>query len=227
VYADAPVLAAGAELVDTPGTGSVLGWEGTDAAQQVLESMDAAVFVLAADLPVSTSERNLLSRLAELSVTTFVVLNKADHLNAPRLAEAAGFTRRVLGRAAHPATGRPGEPGAAGSRWDPSRLYPMSADTALKGNDPGFATFAADFTAYLATGRRVDLAQSAVRKACQMATARLDEAGQERRAACSHAADVADRGGQFSMRLDRGERAQPGPCCCGQRRVGPAAVRAQ
>ena len=96
VYADAPVLAGGAELVDTPGTGSVLERDDTGAARQVLETMDAAVFVLAADPPVSATERGLLGRVAALSMPTFTVLNKADHLDPPGLAKVAEFTRRVL-----------------------------------------------------------------------------------------------------------------------------------
>ena len=102
--------------------------------------MDAAVFVLTADPPVSASERDLLGRVAGLSVTTFAVLNKADHLDEPGLAEALEFTRRVLGEAAHPA-----------------KVYAMSARAALDGGDPGFAAFAADFTAYLASQGRSDL----------------------------------------------------------------------
>jgi predicted GTPase len=72
-FTDAPVLAGGAELVDTPGTGSVFEWD-TDAAHQALETMDAAVLVLTADPPVSASERELLGRVGELSVRTFAVL---------------------------------------------------------------------------------------------------------------------------------------------------------
>ncbi len=80
-FVEAPVLAGGVELVDTPGTGSVFAWD-TDAAYQALQSMDAAVFVLTADPPVSASERDLLARVGNLSVTTFAVLNKADYLMA-------------------------------------------------------------------------------------------------------------------------------------------------
>jgi Dynamin family len=58
-YLAAPVLAGGVELVDTPGTGSVFEW-GTETAHEALGSMDAAVFVLTADPPVSASERDLL-----------------------------------------------------------------------------------------------------------------------------------------------------------------------
>jgi ribosome biogenesis GTPase A len=48
VTVDAPILARGAELVDTPGTGSVYAHNTTEA-ETALESMDAAVFVLAAE----------------------------------------------------------------------------------------------------------------------------------------------------------------------------------
>lgn len=131
-FVDAPVLAGGVELVDTPGTGSVFEWD-TDVAHQALGSMDAAVFVLTADPPVSASERDLLVRVAELSVTTFAVLNKADHLDGEGLAEAVEFTGRVLAGSGHP-----------------GQVYPVSARAALDGGNPGFALFAADFTSYLA-----------------------------------------------------------------------------
>ena len=119
VYVAAPVLEGGVELVDTPGTGSVFEWD-TQTAHEALESMDAAVFVLTADPPVSASERDLLGRVGGLSVTTFAVLNKADHLDEAGLAEALEFTRRVLGEV--------GQPG---------RAYPMSARAALDGGDAG------------------------------------------------------------------------------------------
>jgi small GTP-binding protein len=132
VYLDAPVLAGGVELVDTPGTGSVFQWD-TQAAHEALQTMDAAVFVLTADPPVSAGERDLLGQVAELSVTTFAVLNKADHLDEAGLAEASEFTRQVLAEAGHPGT-----------------VYPMSARAALGGGAAvRTAGFEADFTAYL------------------------------------------------------------------------------
>jgi GTP-binding protein EngB required for normal cell division len=100
VVADAPVLARGVELVDTPGTGSVYA-HNTAEAETALDTMDAAVFVLTADPPVSASECELMARVAELSVTMFVVLNKADYLagygtkGGGDLAEALEFTARV------------------------------------------------------------------------------------------------------------------------------------
>ncbi|HET9968634.1 MAG TPA: dynamin family protein [Streptosporangiaceae bacterium] len=183
VYVAAPVLEGGAELVDTPGTGSVFEWD-TQAAHEALEAMDAAVVVLTADPPVSASERDLLRRVAELSVTTFTVLNKADHLDEPGLDEAAGFTRRVIGEAGHQ-----------------EKVYPMSARAALRGGDDGFAAFRADVTAYLLTRREADLRASSVAQARRIAGSLLDEVALTRRAAQLSAGEAAGRVEQFRARL--------------------------
>jgi len=187
VYLDAPLLAGGVELVDTPGTGSVFEWD-TTAAHEALETMDAAVFVLAADPPVSAAERDLYARVTGLSVATFTVLNKADHLDAAGLAEAAEFTRRVLSE-------------ARDGRGAPGRIYPVSARAALDGGDPGFSAFAADFTAYLASRRVADLRSSAAAQARRIARSLLDEVALTRRAAQLAAGDAADRVTRFGERL--------------------------
>jgi GTP-binding protein EngB required for normal cell division len=183
VYVAAPVLAGGVELVDTPGTGSVFEWD-TRAAHEALRSMDAAVFVLTADPPVSASERDLLGQVARLSVTTFVVLNKADHLDEPGLAEALEFTRQVLSEAGH--TGL---------------VYPMSARAALGGGDPGFTGFEADFGAYLSARGASDLRVSAVAQALRIAGSLRDEVAVTRRVAGMRAGDAADRVRRFGERL--------------------------
>jgi len=188
VYLDAPLLAGGVELVDTPGTGSVFAWD-TAAAHEALETMDAAVFVLTADPPVSAAERDLYAKVSGLSVATFTVLNKADHLDEAELAEAAEFTRRVLAQAAR-------RPGAV-----PGRVYPVSARAALAGGDPGFAAFAAGFTAYLASGRVSDLRTSAVMRARRIGRSLLDEVALTRRAAELAAGEAADRVTRFGERL--------------------------
>ncbi|HEY7261629.1 MAG TPA: dynamin family protein [Trebonia sp.] len=187
VYLDAPLLAGGVELVDTPGTGSVFAWD-TAAAHEALRTMDAAVFVLAADPPVSAAERDLYAAVTALSVATFTVLNKSDYLDAAGLAEAAEFTRHVLAQAA----------GAAGV---PARIYPLSARAALDGGDPGFAAFAADFTAYLASSRVTDLQASAVMQARRIAGSLLDEVALTRRAAQLAAGDAAGQVTRFGERL--------------------------
>jgi GTP-binding protein EngB required for normal cell division len=183
VYVAAPLLAGGVELVDTPGTGSVFE-SGTQAAHEALRSMDAAVFVLTADPPVSASERDLLRQVAGLSVATLAVLNKADHLNEPELAEALEFTRRVLGEAGHQGA-----------------VYPMSARGALHGGDAGFAAFEAGFAAYLSARGASDLRVSAIAQARRIAGSLLDEVAVTRRAAGMRAGDAADRVRRFGERL--------------------------
>jgi GTP-binding protein EngB required for normal cell division len=196
VYLDAPVLAGGVELVDTPGTGSVFAWD-TAAAHEALETMDAAVFVLTADPPVSAAERDLYAKINGLAVATFTVLNKADHLDAAGLTEAAEFTRQVLAQAAR-SSGAPGAPGAPDA---PGRIYPVSALAELAGGDTGFAAFAADFTAYLASSRVADLQAAAVLRARRIARSLLDEVALTRRAAQLAAGDAADRVTRFGERL--------------------------
>ena len=179
VYLDAPLLAAGVELVDTPGTGSVFEPD-TAAAHAALETMDAAVFVLAADPPVSAAERELYEKVSRLSVTAFTLLNKADYLDEAGLAEAMDFTRRVLGN---------------------TLVYPLSARTALDRGDPGFDAFAADFRRYLAGKRVTDLRSSAVAQARRIAGSLLDEVMLTQRAVQLAAGDAANRVAQFRQRL--------------------------
>ena len=217
VYVDAPVLADGAELVDTPGTGSVFAWD-TEAAHDALETMDAAVFVLTGDPPVSAGEQDLLRRVAGLSVTTFVVLNKADYLDAAGLAEAVGFTQQVLGEV----------PGLADSAGASGAVYPMSARAALTpAGDPGFAVFAADFAAYLKAspaqrpapvGGRAGPADRHLAPGRGGADAAGGpDAGRGRREA----------GGGVRRAAGRGRHTQPGRGGRGQRGVRAAAVCAQ
>ncbi len=203
VIIDAPLLARGVELVDTPGTGSVYA-HNTAEAELALETMDAAVFVLTADPPVSASERDLMSRVARLSVRMFVVLNKADYLSPDvpppagsidsglngnrrsELAEALEFAASVTAEA----VGRP------------VRLYPLSARAALTAaGDPGFTAFAADFADYLESGRASDLRLSVAGHAERLARSLLDEANLTRRAAEMRTGEAAGRVAAFEARL--------------------------
>ena len=179
VYLDAPLLAHGVELVDTPGTGSVFERD-TATALAALETMDAAVFVLAADPPVSSAERELYAKVSGLSVTAFTLLNKADYLDEAALAEATDFTRQVLGSAL---------------------VYPLSARASLDGGDPGFDAFATDFRSYLAGRRVTDLHSSAIGRARRIAGSLLDEVALTRRAAQLAVGDAAERVTQFGDRL--------------------------
>jgi small GTP-binding protein len=185
VRLDATILARGVEIVDTPGTGSVHA-HNTTAANAVLPTMDAAIFVLTADPPVSASERELLGRVRGLSVTTFVVLNKADHADPADLAEAVEFTERTISQPAGPRM----------------RVYPVSARAALTSNDPGFAEFAADFAAYLGSSGVTDLRRSAAAHVRRIAAGLTDEVALARRATELGGREAADRVSAFAARLE-------------------------
>jgi hypothetical protein len=162
----------------------------TAAAEAALETMDSAVFVLTADPPVSASERALMSRVAGLSVTMFVVLNKTDYLadanGSGEVTEALEFTARVADE-------------AAGQQV---RVYPLSARAALSGGgDPGYAAFVADFTAYLDRERTSDLRLSVAGQIRRMAQALHDEVVLARRAAAMRTGSAAERVESFAVRL--------------------------
>jgi len=186
VRLDAPILARGVEIVDMPGTGSVHA-HNTAAADAALPSMDAAIFVLTADPPVSAAERELLRRVSGLSVALFIVLNKADYLDDVSLAEAHEFTTRVVADV----TGRP------------QRVYPVSARRALGADgDAGFSSFAADFTAYLETGRIAGLEASVRRHARRLGQQLLDEVALAQRAARLPGDEAAGQIAAFAAQLD-------------------------
>lgn len=221
VVLDAPVLARGVELVDTPGTGSVYA-HNTAAAEAALGTMDAAVLVLTADPPVSASERELMARVAELSVTMFVVLNKADYLSGydagGKLAPfgTAGAGSGGLDRAGSAGPGHAEANGSselsealeftarvtAEATGRPARVYPLSARAALSDRgDPGFAAFAGEFTAYLEEGRAADLRLSVAGHARRIAGSLADEAMVARRAAQMRSGAAAERVEAFRARL--------------------------
>jgi GTPase Era involved in 16S rRNA processing len=175
VLADAPLLTRGVELVDTPGTGSVHGYN-TIEAEAALASTDAAVLVLTADPPVSASERELIARVAELSVEMFVGLDKVDRLGGPELAEVLAFKAQVVSDAAG---------------WV-VRIYPLSARAALSdAGDAGFTEFAADFAAYLDNAATTDLQRSVRAHAKRIASSLRDEVALARRAAEMRGTDAA------------------------------------
>ncbi|MEU9426872.1 dynamin family protein [Streptomyces sp. NPDC048342] len=152
---DAPLLARGVELVDTPGTGSVHA-QNTDEAMATLRTMDAAVFVLTADPPVSAAEQELLRRVGEASVRTFVVLTKADQLDEADLRETLAFTQDVVFDAL-------------------GETVPVFVCAARAGARRGIDELASALTGYLAEHRDADLLRSLTHRTGQLATGLLDE----------------------------------------------------
>jgi GTPase SAR1 family protein len=153
-------------LIDTPGVGSVH-VHNTQVAQEAFAAMDAAVFVLTADPPISGSELALLREVAGLAVRVFVVLNKADQLEPPELEEAASYVSEVVAEAL----------GARRELWICSSRQGIRARAG--GDEEGWrASGVADFLdalmSHLVEHRERDLRASVAAAAARLASQRLD-----------------------------------------------------
>jgi small GTP-binding protein len=170
------------ELVDTPGTGSVFE-HNSQVARDALQTLDAAIFVVTADPPISAAERDLLREVSDRSVRTFIVLNKADQLDGDDLAQAIEFTQRIC-------TAVTGEP------------TPVCACSARLGTaDPGYRAFADDFERYLAASGRADAELALRGHLTRLAHGLLDAAMLTERGLQLAAANSADRVRVFQERI--------------------------
>jgi small GTP-binding protein len=145
-------LAAGVRLVDTPGVGSIH-HHNTETTKRFLAEVDAAVFVTAADQPVSHAERLFLEEVRDHAARMFFVLNKIDILQPADAAEVLAFTTKALGDAV----------------GQEVLVYPISALAALHAKQQvddaalaasGLARFEDDFGAFLVTEKAAVLTQS-------------------------------------------------------------------
>jgi GTP-binding protein EngB required for normal cell division len=121
VLLPSPLLKDGVQLVDTPGVGSVYE-HNTDVTTEFMPSADAAIFLVAADPPISKSEREFLRQVRHYVARVFFVQNKIDHLSPEELTQSLAFNRRVIEE----------ELG-----HDSVRVFPVSARLALEGKSRG------------------------------------------------------------------------------------------
>jgi GTP-binding protein EngB required for normal cell division len=89
------LLAAGLQLVDTPGIDSVYEPNGTEA-RRALADIDLAVFVVSASPPLSAGELTFLREVSELAIDTLVAVTKTDMLDPGELEEVVAFTTTAL-----------------------------------------------------------------------------------------------------------------------------------
>ncbi len=95
VFFPSPLLRDGVRIIDTPGVGSVFD-HNTEVAYNYLPHVDAGIFVVTADPPLSASEHRFLREVRGYVDQLFFVLNKADAVGDKDLAEAIAFTASVL-----------------------------------------------------------------------------------------------------------------------------------
>jgi GTP-binding protein EngB required for normal cell division len=121
VLEPAELLRDGVRLIDTPGVGSVY-QHNTETAREFLPNADAAIFLVAADPPISKSEREFLGQVKECVPRMFFVQNKMDHLSSEELEQSVEFNRKVI----------EDELG-----YDSVHIFPISARQALRGKLQG------------------------------------------------------------------------------------------
>jgi len=90
-----PFLAKGMLLVDTPGVGSTF-LHNTETTYEFLDHLDAALFLMSADVPISQVEKELLDTIKGSTQKIFFVLNKIDNLNPQEIDEISAFNKQVL-----------------------------------------------------------------------------------------------------------------------------------
>ena len=88
-------LKDGVRVIDTPGVGSVYS-HNTEVAYNYLPQVDAAIFVVTVDPPLSAAEQEFLKDIREYVHKLFVVLNKVDYVEEAQRQEALEFTTQVL-----------------------------------------------------------------------------------------------------------------------------------
>jgi small GTP-binding protein len=88
-------LRDGVRIIDTPGVGSVYS-HNTEVAYNYLPQVDAAVFVVTVDPPLSAAEQEFLKDIREYGQKLFFVLNKIDYVEAAERREALEFTSQAL-----------------------------------------------------------------------------------------------------------------------------------
>jgi len=107
-------LKEGVVIIDTPGIGSTF-LHNTEVTYKYLKNIDAGIFMLSADPPVSQSEIQFLQEARKHVKKLFFVLNKTDYLSQEQTKEALSFNKEVLGSV---------EKGC--------EIYPVSAKLALE-----------------------------------------------------------------------------------------------
>ncbi|WP_083934289.1 dynamin family protein [Sciscionella marina] len=97
VHLTAPsaVLPDGIQVVDTPGTGSVH-TANTEESARAQATVDLALFVVAADPPISAAELSLVDDVMTTASASAIVINKIDLVPAAEVPRIVEFTREAI-----------------------------------------------------------------------------------------------------------------------------------
>jgi len=114
-------LKDGVSIIDTPGVGSTFE-NNTEMTYSYLPNVDAALFLLAVDPPISQAEVAFLKDVRQYVEKIFFIQNKIDYLGAEEREESLAFSREAIEKALG---------------LDGIHIFPLSARLALEGKQAG------------------------------------------------------------------------------------------
>ncbi len=117
IYYPAEFLKGGIFMIDTPGVGSVY-QHNTDVAHEIIPEVDAALFLLGVDPPISEVEYHFLHDVKSYAPKIFFLQNKIDLMQEKEQVESLEFSAKVIREALES---------------DEVFIYPISARKALEG----------------------------------------------------------------------------------------------
>ena len=95
IYHPSPYLQRGVRIIDTPGVGSVYR-HNTNVAYRYHPYVDAGIFIISADPPLSESEHLFLKDICDYVDKLFFVVNKSDQVCDRDREESMEFTHSIL-----------------------------------------------------------------------------------------------------------------------------------
>lgn len=95
VHYDSPYLRDGVQIIDTPGIGSTY-QHNTAVTYNYLSKVDAAVFLVGVDPPISQVEYDFLNDIRKYVNKIFFLQNKIDQMDEKDRIESLEFTRHVI-----------------------------------------------------------------------------------------------------------------------------------
>lgn len=149
-----PEWARGLVFLDCPGVGSVHTGT-TQAAQRLLSRVDAAIFVISPEPPISETEREFLRDASKFAAKFFFVMNKVDATDEKDLDEVLRYSRWVLRERC---------------AFEDPRVFAVSAREALRAREGstidrpgvrGFQEFVRELGRFLGNGRDAALREVA------------------------------------------------------------------
>lgn len=196
----APLLAQGVVLIDTPGIGSTLA-HNTETTLEFLTEVDAALFLLSADPPITAVEVEFLQAVQQRVGRLFFLLNKVDYLTPVEQKQTVAFVERTLRQQAQ-------------LNGDLT-LFPVSARTALEarqqGDDhawqtSGLAAIETQLLQFLNQEKQAALEQAIAAKATATLQGALQLLQTERRALTMPLDELQQKRGAFQAALNTARR---------------------